>query len=273
MIYMSRSLYGSAAGVRNFALRRVTRTPPLYYLYTIVLFALFLWKPSLSSQGPADFLQFVGSMLFLPMARQPIIAIGWTLQFEVFFYILIGLSIFLPFRWGWKVVVATLVGLVFVGQVGDLRLEPMVTWTDPKMLDFVIGILVAVAYYSGVTLSRAARWLTAIAGLALILSLHNLLLVRDMPRVVTLGLGMGLVLVAATLSERQWDLGRLRPVIHEISNQTYTIYLCHIILLKLFESLYFRKLSGLGADIGYIFLGPVVFLVLSRGLYLIGENR
>src|SRR5579859_4699027 len=61
MIHMSRNLYGRPGGLRNFFLRRVTRTPPLYWIYTLGTAAIFLAAPNLSSQGPVDWRQVLGS--------------------------------------------------------------------------------------------------------------------------------------------------------------------------------------------------------------------
>jgi exopolysaccharide production protein ExoZ len=38
MVHMSRRLYGKKDGPKEFAWRRLTRTPPLYYVYTTIVF-------------------------------------------------------------------------------------------------------------------------------------------------------------------------------------------------------------------------------------------
>jgi exopolysaccharide production protein ExoZ len=271
MIHMSRNLYGQPGGLRNFFLRRITRTPPLYWIYTIGIAALFMIAPKLSSQGSVDLKWLIGSLLFYPMARDPIIAIGWTLEYEVFFYTIIGLSILLPYRWGWKLALSALIGAVCLGIVFGIKAKPWGTWTDPLLLDFAIGIGVAVTYYSGVSLSRIGTWVAVILGLVLICILHRLT-PRDLLRPATVGVGMGLIVAAATLTEKPWSLGRFHRFAHELSNQTYTMYLCHILVLKLFDSLYFRFFSGFAADIAFILVGFIIVVIVSRGLYIIGER-
>ena len=117
MIHMSRNLYGSGHGVKIFAARRASRTPPLYWIYTLLVTVLFLIKPSLSAEGPIDLRTFLCSVLFYPDIRNPVIAIGWTLNYEIFFYCIIALSIFLPFQTGWKLAIVALVSAVTMGQV------------------------------------------------------------------------------------------------------------------------------------------------------------
>lgn len=271
MIHMSRNLFGSPAGVRNFFLRRVTRTPPLYWIYTIGIAALFIAVPGLSAGGPMDLKTILGSLLFIPMERAPVITIGWTLNYEVFFYTIIAFSIFLPYQAGWKAAVAVIVALVATGYGLGLTSAPWSTWTNPINLNFVIGILVAVAYYAGFTLTRAGRWIAAVIGIALVLSLRRLV-DGDLLRVVTMGLGIGCVIAAATLSDKQWSLGRFHSIAHELSNQTYTMYLAHILILKFLEVIYFRLFTGFTSDVGYIVFGTALVVMVSRPLYLGGEK-
>jgi exopolysaccharide production protein ExoZ len=271
MIHMSRNLYGQPGGVWNFFVRRATRTPPLYWIYTIAIAALFLAKPSLSAQGPIDGKIILGSLLFYPMASPPVIAIGWTLDYEVFFYTIIGVSILLPYRWGWKFAIAALIGFVSLGAVLHVNTNPWGTWTDPLMLNFALGISVAVAYYSGVTLSRAGSWAAILLGLVLVCLLHRLVN-RDLLRFVTMGFGIGLIVASATLNNVQWSLGRWHNITHELSNQTYTMYLCHILVLKFFEIFYFRLFNGFLADVGFVLLGFVLVVGVSRLLYVVGEK-
>lgn len=271
MVHMSRNLFGSPGGVRNFFLRRVTRTPPLYWIYTIGVAALFIAVPRLSAGGPIDLKTVLGSLLFIPMEREPVITIGWTLSYEVFFYTIVAFSIFLPYQAGWKAAVAVIVAFWTAGRVLDLTSAPWSTWTSAINLNFVIGILVAVAYYAGITLSRAGRWIAAIVGIALVLSLRRLLN-GDLLRVVTMGVGIGGVVAAATLNDRQWSLGRFHAIAHELSNQTYTMYLAHILILKFLEIIYFRAFTGFAADIVFIVFGTALVVVVSRPLYLGGEK-
>jgi exopolysaccharide production protein ExoZ len=276
MIHMSRNLYGSAKGVKNFAVRRAVRTPPLYWVYTLLITGIFLVQPSLSAEGPIDLRTFLASIFFYPDARSPVIAIGWTLNYEIFFYTIIGLSIFLPFAHGWKMAVAILITLVTIGRVFELNTNPWATWTDPLLLDFVIGIIVAVIYYQGISLSKLGAVLCVGIGFFLIGSYESIQNF-DVTRAATMGVGMGLILAAATWQEKPLVLGKYAPLVTLLSQQTYTMYLCHILVLKGVQLVYFPVLTyfgfaGFGVNIGYIAVGTLATLVISRILYFIIEK-
>jgi len=266
MIHMSRNLYGSARGVKIFAVRRGIRTPPLYWIYTILITAIFLIKPSLSAEGPIDLRTFLCSIFFYPNIGDPVIAIGWTLNYEIFFYCIFGASIFLPFSKGWKFAVAMLIGIVTLGQIFGPHPNPWGVWTDFLMLDFVIGILVAVAFHRGLSFGNVGTGLSFCIGILLILC-YRWVGNYGLFRVATMGVGMGCIIAAATLREKPISFGKYGPIITLLSQQTYTMYLCHILVLKCVQLVYFRFFWGFWANLGYIILGTIITLLVAKVLY------
>jgi exopolysaccharide production protein ExoZ len=72
----------SAVSAGDFLRRRAWRILPLYYLATL------LEAARLSRHGIADLGERLWrSLLFLPQAGGPVLAVGWTLQFEAMFYL------------------------------------------------------------------------------------------------------------------------------------------------------------------------------------------
>ena len=272
MIHMSRNLYGSWRGVKIFAARRASRTPPLYWIYTLMIAGLFLALPNLSSEGPVTWQKFLASVFFFPMQEKPVIAIGWTLNYEIFFYCIIGLSLFFPYAKGWKFSALILVTLVAIGRILDLRTNPWATWTDPLMLDFVIGILVAVIYYRGAALSSAASWGLVLVGVLAILA-YRTPADFDVMRALTMGVGMGCIVAAVTWRKVPISFPRAGRYISLLSNQTYTMYLCHILVLKTVELVYYRIFGGWWAHIAYILFGTVVTIIASKVLYELLERH
>ena len=95
IIFWSLHLKGYSA--REFLIRRLLRIVPCYWFMTLV-FVIFIEILSLPHHMPVswDIKSLVLSLLFLPhqhmsgMGLFPVLAVGWTLNFEVFFYL--GLS-------------------------------------------------------------------------------------------------------------------------------------------------------------------------------------
>jgi hypothetical protein len=101
--------------------------------------------------------QLATSLLFIPYPNSggavvPLFGVGWTLNFEMFFYALFALALFGP---RWSVVpgvIAVLTAMVITNAFG----MPAPSWlkflSDPIVLEFAFGMLVALAYRRNVAL-------------------------------------------------------------------------------------------------------------------------
>lgn len=77
--------------------KRLLRILPFYYLMTIGTFGLVNLFPSMFEQTHASLGQLAKSLLFIPFdmgggVLQPLLRIGWTINCEMFFYLLFGIS-------------------------------------------------------------------------------------------------------------------------------------------------------------------------------------
>lgn len=80
-----------------FICSRVVRLVPVYWLYTFVFYIAMLCFAKGYVFIPSELLL---SLLFIPYenqfgAVQPILSVGWSLNYEVLFYISVGLLIFM----------------------------------------------------------------------------------------------------------------------------------------------------------------------------------
>lgn len=198
MIISSRRLVGAADGRRTFLLRRLARIAPLYWLATLVMLAWFL------KYGPLpDAATIATSFAFLPYASNtangrivPMLEMGWTLQYEMEFYLIFALCMGSTLEVLARRVALVLALLVATGLVLSLMPTvsvplPVHSWTRPILLEFVAGIAVGMLYIHGRRISgRAALGLVAVA---VVLMLAN----RE-------GTGADLTSLARTLT---WGLG------------------------------------------------------------------
>lgn len=104
----ARELPGGFGGAGEFMRRRIVRVVPLYWLVTLA----YAIKQTIAGNSPAPH-AWVQSLLFLPFAdahgqMRPIVGVGWSLNFELFFYVAFALSLLLPKRWGATAVGASL---------------------------------------------------------------------------------------------------------------------------------------------------------------------
>ena len=86
----------AGAGLFNpgaFAIRRVLRIVPLYWTCSILVFAVALLAPAAFKTTTADFKHLMLSLFFIPDPDpqaptdwRPLFKLGWTLNYEMFFY-------------------------------------------------------------------------------------------------------------------------------------------------------------------------------------------
>lgn len=86
-----------ASEAKSFLVRRVKRVYPIYWVVTVPLFGLFLVDPDLvnNQAHPPQPLQ---SFLILPQAGYPLVTVGWTLVYEMYFYVIFTAALLAPRR-------------------------------------------------------------------------------------------------------------------------------------------------------------------------------
>src|SRR5260370_32759811 len=107
-----------------------------------------------------SFFNSIMSYLFLPTRNIdggffPLLGVGWTLNFEMLFYLLFAVALFL------RVSVFKFVGTVLFGLAGGALFRqdnwPAVSfYLNPIVLDFFLGMLIASACLRGKYLPRGA---------------------------------------------------------------------------------------------------------------------
>lgn len=173
IVHAAAPLHGRADARWTFLAHRIARVVPLYWLATTFVLALAWARPGLLGTGAEGPGYLAASYLFWPMARadgavQPLYSLGWTLNYEMAFYVLFALVLPLGRRAAVLGVLALLAGLVVIGRVlGPLPVAPAF-WSDPIVLEFACGAGLALARQEGLRLPGPARLALAVAGLALL---------------------------------------------------------------------------------------------------------
>lgn len=232
---------GPARGVLRFLRRRVARVVPMYWLVTALLVPAYLGQtavPRLDGSAAPDVL---ASFLFLPQAGYPVLFVGWTLVFEMWFYVLFALALSFGDR-GLRYVmlpwVAVVVGLHVAA--GDTTNPYLAFFGNLMHLEFVMGILIG-----HLILQRRLvkpRLITAlgvlVAGGALAYAGGTSTI--DFPsawyRTLAVGTAAAICVYGATALELR--LGRLLPrALEKLGDASYSLYLTHLLVLAFFGAL------------------------------------
>ena len=106
----------------GFLTKRFIRVIPMYWLGTLVFAALRYGIGSLTSTAfaanPTLAHDLLVSLLFLPSDKLPVLGVGWTLNFEIYFYLVFGLSLWISRRFAPLISAAAIYSVILLDRHG-----------------------------------------------------------------------------------------------------------------------------------------------------------
>lgn len=207
--------------------RRLLRIVPLYWMLTTAMVGVALTVPGTFRSLVVEADTFFMSLLFVPHFSatfpgevRPLLAPGWTLNFEMYFYLVFGLSLMLPESRRTLALVVYFGASALLGWVlGPLGAAVGQTYTSPMLLEFVAGALIARAWLSGwLDVSTFSSVAAVVLGFVALLSADT----------GWAGVGASLIVIGAlnkTLAAWRHDL------LHWLGDASYSIYLTHLFTL------------------------------------------
>lgn len=262
MVQASARLFEAPNGPRLFLTRRIARIVPIYWAVTTLYLAAVLASPTILNTGFLGWWPVVASYLFIPVARpdglvQPVYGLGWTLNYEMFFYTLFALALRWPRRRAVPGLMLALATLVVLGRSVAPLPAPLGFWTDPIILEFAYGLALGLVYAGGVRLRRLARLTLAAAALALLVIVATGFEVTPSNRFVVYGVPAALLVAAVAFGrEREAADGLIARLGALLGDASYALYLIHPFVIR--AALEAAWSSGVAAA-----LGPGGFIVLS----------
>lgn len=271
-------LHGPAA-VRSFLRRRVLRVGPLYWIVTGFVVILAIGAPAVLRSYVFDPAHAVASFLFVPWPRPngdvyPPLAVGWSLAFEMLFYLVFALLMLAVPRQ--RVVLA--LTLIFAAGVlvrhafaFDARLFIV---GDIRVFEFVAGVIFADLWRAHLhVFSRLLAVPGALAGLAiLVLSAHASGALGAEGTAAASAAGFVLISFAmfAWPSRHNSPFRPIWPLLDagltRLADASYAIYLAHVLTLSGLASLWLRAFGRVAIEGWEIALFAV--LATSSGLAL-----
>ena len=227
---------GRHVGPLEFIWQRATRIYPTYWVVSLIVLGVTLIAPDLvnsSLQRPPSIWR---SFLLVPSDTLPLLAVGWTLIQEIYFYIVFALMLALRIPVGIGVVVwAATIGAFWYLAAGLLSASPVLrVVTSPLTTEFIIGALIGVLWTKRSLPFPSAATIAGIAGLAisvcyiapataLVESSH-----LDVWRVAIFGLPAALIIYGvAGVGSR-----RAPRILVAAGDWSYSTYLIHVLVIS-----------------------------------------
>lgn len=240
MVYTSERLFAQPGGWKIFITRRLIRIVPIYWATSLAALAYILLRQRGSDMEPlSQFVRWIAaSFMFLPYPRTsgdvvPLNGVGWTLNYEMYFYAIFALAIALPRRLAVAAISLLFAAIALAGLLLAPLPNPLAFWADTIILEFVFGMLIALALREGLRLPSWLGWGCVIAGLAAYVWVGRYGL-GDMPRVVYWGLPSALIIAGLAGMARPAEDRPPNAVTRFfafLGDASYSIYLLHPFML------------------------------------------
>jgi peptidoglycan/LPS O-acetylase OafA/YrhL len=209
-----------------FLRRRVERIVPLYAFAILAMTALAAALPGIfGTPGwytPGHVLKSLAFVSFTD-GQMPVVFVGWSLEYEMYFYLTLAALMVLTQN-AWRAVVVAFCGLAIIGQIPGIAdaLGHYTFFTDPLILEFIFGVIAGILFVNGLNEDPDTRtMLLASACAALVLLVTdpaNRALVYGLPSV-------ALVAGAAWLSRLRTNVSRLERACERLGDASFSIYL------------------------------------------------
>ncbi len=232
IFYIHHKEFGNIEFVLPYLLKRVARIYPAYWIVMAFYFTILIFSPSQDKYEQSGW-AVVSSLFIIHQDHQPILGVAWSLEHEMLFYIIfsvliiniqIGRVIF--GLWAAGIVINIFVLQAHSGIVGFIfRIFN---------IEFLFGIFVAYAILKW----RIWRpgFITIIGVVVFFISgiceLCGIIIQYEAPIHLTYSISSAMMLYGFVGME---NMGRIRPheVMIRLGASSYSIYLCHVIVIML----------------------------------------
>jgi exopolysaccharide production protein ExoZ len=253
----------------GFFYRRIVRVVPLYWLATLAMIAGAASEHSFKNLGYPP-VAIVKSLLFVPYTAigghpgnvWPILAQGWTLNFEMFFYALFALSLAAPRRFGLPGLAVTLGSLVVIGRLFGPFVNPLAAvYTSPLLLEFAAGMILAHVWLR----DGSREWspwslLFVVFGFCAI-GLRDSRFITQHSAFITMSAAF--IIVGGCLHPKICAIQN-RPLL-ELGNASYAIYLIHQFVLEALIWSWLRVFPRVTLASSVLFMASALLLCSAAG--------
>lgn len=260
-----------------FMVKRLIRIAPLYWLLTLVIGVAGPLIPALASKaGVPDAGMVLRSLFFVPYVDpageiHPVLFIGWTLNYEMFFYVLFAAGLLIRGTTSRLIALSiVLAALVAVGFAVDPDGAIGRTYTSPLLLEFGAGLWLHRLWQRSSDRHPDARH--RIAALLVMIGAWLALVMGEtlwpaVPDIVKWGVPAFAIVASALMLERG-DGRAGHPMLLRLGEASYAIYLIHPFVIKALSVLAGRFFRDAAAPMQAFILVATLIIVGVVGVAL-----
>ena len=263
----------------EFARRRIVRIVPLYWMFLVL--KIVFWKLSGgASPRPIGSLSYiVSSFLFIPAYRgdspdpTPLITSAWTLNYEIYFYLVCSVILFAVPRRFFVIGVFLVIGLTSMGGLGltvsthILQIPAILSLFNPICLEFLAGIVLGILWI------RSGNWPTGFGFILLCISVAWFCIAPkpgliDFHRPLFWGIPSILLVASFLIFELKFNFRRFKFLLL-LGDSSYALYLSHSAVLPILDKILtklriFWEVEAVILSLICILVGIVIHLFVER---------
>jgi exopolysaccharide production protein ExoZ len=232
--------FGAPGSATRFVARRLARIVPPYWFFTAAMLLVVALLPGQLRHPQTSLDNVVKSFLFLPSlnaygAPYPVLQLGWTVNFEMFFYAIFALGLLMPRRAGLTFVFGLIGLLGCAGMLMKPESLPISFWSLPVVFEFLFGIVLGMVHVRGARVNSVLAWVIGGLSFALLAwsSTHGGSTPFAPERVIWMGIPAGTICVAVVLCADGGAPGRVLRALAVGGDASYVLYLSHPFVLAL----------------------------------------
>lgn len=220
---------------RAFLFQRCVRIVPVYWLLTGLATLGIAAGYRLFDRGAITLDALLAALFFLPdftqlgAVRRPILVVGWTLNYEMAFYLLFGLCLLAPRR-GRVALACGVLGLLWLAQVfgaGGL----VGYWGADSVLAFALGMVLARSLPSS-GLAPALAFSALLVGALGLCALEVLYVPSGVAHSDLWGAMLAALVVLGAVALERRGISLRAAWLHRQGDASFAIYLVHVFVLQ-----------------------------------------
>lgn len=284
MLHISAGDFAETGASWRFLSKRVFRVVPLYWAFTSLMIVAMVAVPHALNHTHIDIGHIAASYAFLPWLDSaglphPVLGLGWTLNYEMYFYAVFALALLLPRKAALAAILGLFVLLTLINPLVPRDLVPLRFWSDPMILEFGLGMAIAAVWRrANVPLALAVSSVVVGAGLLIAATAEAERLgfpsldagALGWSRVVSAGVPAALIVfgvVNIAFRARKWP-GRALVVGGDAS---YALYLSHPFTVNL-VAIAWRPFRGALPEAGFTIVATIAAIAAAIGIHVIFER-
>lgn len=262
--------FHSFSDITRFVTRRFVRVFPLYWLVSLIALAAWLYNPQIVNSSAPHLTRIWESFVLWPTNGRYLYQTGWTLSYEMYFYLLFALTMLAgPLQ---RIVLPTFLALsiclgIALSPAKDTPIFYLVT--AHYLIEFLAGYLFCIIFRNSFHAYPRAGFVFLVSGTTLILA-KSVFGGAVLEGIYYWGLPAILIVLGGLMLEKavRWP-----GYLTKMGDASYALYLTHSLVLAAMALVWYRLLpASLASNIMFMLAAAPATLITAHLCHLIYER-